>query len=312
MNQPTSPRSTPSGRRPRPAQVARIVAVLVAVPVIVWSVARLTGNDDEVRPGGLAGDPGVSHVHGLGINPADGSLYVATHYGTFRVPEGGEAERIGGSFQDTMGFTVVGNDTFLGSGHPDLAGMQAGQPGLLGLIQSTDGGESWQSLSLAGEVDFHALAYAHGRVYGWDSTSRRFMVSDDQQQWDERATLDIYGFAVNPDDADHLVGAAPAGIRTTTDGGQTWSDAAEPAVVAIAWAPDGTLWGIEADGTVQRSTDGGRTWAVSGTLPGEPQALLATGDELWAAAHDTDLVTGIYRSTDSGTTWDLRYQDPNQ
>lgn len=288
-----------------------MVAVLLAGAVITWSVVRITA-DDEVRPGDLADDPGVSHVHGLGVNPDDGSLYAATHYGTFRIPDEGRAERIGGSFQDTMGFTVVGPDMFLGSGHPDVAGTRAGQPGLLGLIESTDAGESWQSVSLSGEVDFHALAFAHGRVYGWDSTSGRFMVSEDRERWDERATLDLYSFAVDPTSAGHIVAAAPGGIRASTDGGRQWSAPTGPQIVTIAWAPDGTLWGLEASGTVQRSGDGGGTWEPAGELGGEPQALLATESALWAAAHDTDDRTGIYRSTDGGATWELRYQDDDQ
>jgi hypothetical protein len=45
-------------------------------------------------------------------------------------------------------------------------------------------------------------------------------------------------------------------------------------------------------------------------LPGEPQALLATEGALWAAGHDADGLTGIYRSIDDGLSWQLRYQDP--
>ena len=295
-------------RRRSAARLGLVAVLLVAVGVVVWSVARMT--DDDTEPAVLADDPGVEHVHGLGLNPVDGSLYVATHTGTFRIPEGGDAERIGESFQDTMGFTVVGPDTFLGSGHPDVAGMQAGQPGLLGLIESTNAGASWDSLSLSGEVDFHVLAYAHDRVYGWDSTSGRIMVSEDRLRWDERANLDLYGFAVDPDDADHLVAAVPGGVSTSTDGGRSWSEPADPAIVAVAWAPSGDLWGIEVDGSVQRSIDGGLRWAAAGAMPGEPQALLATEDALWAASHDGDGVTGIYRSMDDGVSWQLRYRDP--
>ena len=51
-------------------------------------------------------------THELG-EPADGSLIVATRYGSFRLPAGdGDAERIGDSYQDTMGFTVAGPDHF--------------------------------------------------------------------------------------------------------------------------------------------------------------------------------------------------------
>lgn len=135
-----SPRSTRREPASPTARFALAIAGAVAIAAVAWAVVVVAG-DDNPRPGDLAGEPGVSHVHGLGINPADGSLIVATHYGSFRIaPDGDDAERIGDSFQDTMGFTVAGPDHFLGSGHPDVAGMQAGQPGRLGLIESTDAG----------------------------------------------------------------------------------------------------------------------------------------------------------------------------
>ena len=132
-------------------------AAVVVVSVVAWIVTRDGGSDDPAT-GGAGADTGVEHVHGLGVDPADGTLYVATHYGTFRVPADGPAQRIGDSLQDTMGFTVVGADHFLGSGHPDQQGFDEGQPPLRGLIESTDGGETWEALALSGEVDFHALA----------------------------------------------------------------------------------------------------------------------------------------------------------
>lgn len=254
-------------------------------------------------------DPGVAHVHGLGVNPADGSLFVATHYGTFRLTGDAGAERMGDSFQDTMGFTVVGPDHFLGSGHPDVAGTRGGLPGLLGLIESMDGGETWAPVSLLGEVDFHGLAYAHDQVYGWDSTSGRFLVSADRQTWDERSTLDLFGFAVDAADADHIVGAAPEGLVESTDGGRSWAPTDGPGLLVLSWDADAELWGADQAGAVwQRDSD---AWSQVGKLPGGPQAFLATAHALYAAAgdHDTER-TGIYASDDGGRTWELRYRDP--
>ncbi len=68
-------------------------------------------------PASGAGDSGAEHIHGLGINPRDGSLMIATHSGLFRAaPSSRKAGRVGDRRQDTMGFTVVGPDRFLGSG----------------------------------------------------------------------------------------------------------------------------------------------------------------------------------------------------
>jgi hypothetical protein len=286
------------------------VAAAVVLVLGVLGVVALTGDDgDDTAPVAGSGEPGVAHVHGLGVNPADGSILVATHYGTFRLAGDDPAQRVGDSFQDTMGLTVVGPDHFLGSGHPDVAGTREGLPGLLGLIESTDGGETWEPVSLLGEVDFHGLAYAHDQVYGWDSTNGRFMVSADRQNWDERSTVDLFGFAVDPNDADHIVGGGPEGLVESSDGGSTWAPAEGPGLLVLSWDADAGLWGADQAGAVWQQD--GTEWTQAGELPGAPQAFLATADALYAAAggHDTDR-TGIYVSGDGGRTWELRYRDP--
>ena len=68
-------------------------------------------------------------------------MFVATHTGLFRAGrEQARAVRVAGRHQDTMGFTVVGPDRFLGSGHPD---GRENLPPFLGLIESRDAGASW-------------------------------------------------------------------------------------------------------------------------------------------------------------------------
>jgi hypothetical protein len=151
----------------------------VALAAAGWAVVRLADRGGSSAPL-AADDPGIAHVHGLGLNPADGTLNVATHFGTFRIDRDKTVQRLGSSFQDTMGFTVAGPNQFLGSGHPDVQAVRAGQPPRLGLIESNDAGVTWKPVSLSGEVDFHGLAAAHGRVYGWDSGTGRFMVSMDR------------------------------------------------------------------------------------------------------------------------------------
>jgi hypothetical protein len=291
-------------------QIALGVAAVVAIAAVAWAGNRIVDRTGEPAAEVLSDDPGVAHVHGLGINPADGALIVATHYGSFRLAVGGDvAERLGDSYQDTMGFTVVGPDQFLGSGHPDVAGMRSGQPGRLGLVESSDG-ITWTNLSLGGEADFHALAFAHSRVYGWEAGSGQFMISTDRETWDNRSSIDLYGFAVDPDDAEHIIGAAPDGLIDSSDGGRSWTAATGPALVTLSWDPEVGLWGADASGAVYRRT--GPDWERAGALPGQPQALLATPEALYAAAQDSEEATGIYRSTDGGRTWELRYRDPGQ
>ena len=283
-------------------------AVVVAVPLLFWTGMRLADQDPSpsARP---AGDPGIAHVHGLGVDPADQSLFVATHYGTFRISPDRKVERIGRSYQDTMGFTVAGAGRLLGSGHPDVQAARQGQPSKLGLIESTDGGVSWHPLSLSGEADFHGLAFTHGQVYGWDAGSGRFMVSADGRTWDVRSALPLAGFAVDPANPDHIVGAGRTGLLDSTDGGRTWRSASRPDLVTLAWEPSAGLVGADPDGGLHRSTDGGTSWSPAGRLPGAPQALLVSATSWYAAAKEGE-ATGIYRSTDTGRTGDLHYRDP--
>jgi hypothetical protein len=67
------------------------------------------GNDEAPLTGPpQVFDPGPVHVHGLGVNPRDGALFIATHTGLFRAaPEERRARRVAGRSQDTLGFTVL-------------------------------------------------------------------------------------------------------------------------------------------------------------------------------------------------------------
>lgn len=248
-------------------------------------------------------------MHGLGVNPADDSLFIATHYGLFRLAGDGPARRVGDSYQDTMGFTVVGPDEFLGSGHPDVAGANAGLPGLLGLLRSGDAGETWDTVSLTGAVDFHTLVERDGTVYGWDSTSGRFMVSTDNTKWDTRSTIDLAGFVVDPADGAHVIAATPAGLVESTDGGRSWSAPSAPVLATLAWDGDAGLWGIDPGGDVMQRSD--TTWTSVGSLPSSPQAFLVESDTMYAAAGGSGEPTAIYRSS-NGREWKLVYQDPQE
>lgn len=298
----------PAGRR---RWTVTVVAALGLALVALALSRSITGADREPAPPAASADPGVAHVHGLGIDPADGALYAATHTGLFRIPEEGKARRIADRYQDTMGFTVAGPNRFLGSGHPDIADRKLRRPGrppLLGLIESTDAGVTWNSLSLLGDADFHALTAAHGRVYGFDATGGRFMVTSDLRAWETRSTTAIAGFAVDPADPDHVVAAAGGGVIASVDGGRTWERQPGPPLLVVSWDERSGLWGADTAGRVHRAAaEGG--WSNVGALAGAPQALLARDGTVYAAAADDGGRTSIYRSSD-GRDWTLVYRDP--
>lgn len=88
-------------------------SVTVSVIAVAGLLVLLAVNDT----GNTASADAMAHIHGLGIDPADGQLVAATHYGAFEVDEDGDLEQVG-PVQDLMGFTVVGAGHYLASGHP--------------------------------------------------------------------------------------------------------------------------------------------------------------------------------------------------
>lgn len=288
-----------------------LLAAALAIPALVGCSAGTdqAGNGGERPLPPLDVESGVIHVHGLGVDPGDGTLYAATHSGLFRISEEGEAERIANRAQDTMGFSVVGPGRFIGSGHPDPLEDDV-RPPLLGLIESDDAGLTWERLSLHGKADFHTLSAAHGQVYGYDSTSSTFMVTEDKKRWDRRSTLPMLGFAVDPADPAKVVAATPEGPAVSQDGGRTWTPLpGAPPLAVLAWQLDAGLFGVAGDGTVHRSSDGGRSWARTGTVGGEPEALSVDvmGGTAWLHVAVADV--GIVVSRDGGKTFSIRYAD---
>jgi photosystem II stability/assembly factor-like uncharacterized protein len=242
---------------------------------------------------------GMAHLHALGVDPADGVLYAASHHGLYRIRAGSPAELVGGTTQDTMGFVVAGPGHFLGSGHPAPG---ENKPANLGFIESKDAGATWTSVSLSGQVDFHSMDVKKGQIFGYDSQSGQLMVSTDGTTWDRRARITIGDIAVNPDDPIFVIAVTQKGLAHSADGGRTFRLLNNtPALGLLDWSPGNAIVGVDKNGSVAASADHGATWAKLGTVPGTPQALAVHGDKNIYVATDK----GIYSSTDAGGTFTL-------
>ena len=270
------------------------------------------GEESEEQGTGRAskpavGDPGPIHVHGLGVNPRDGALFIATHTGLFRAAKGEErAKRVAGRYQDTMGFSVVGPDRFLGSGHPD--GRER-LPPFLGLIESRDAGESWRPVSLQGKRDFHVLEASGARIYGfgsdYESREAALLVSDDGGRgWTRRATPEaLQSLAIDPGDSDHVVVSGERQLFESRDAGRSWRPVGDGDPALVAWPARGRLFAVANNGTVARSRDAGRSWKEVGEVGGQPAAFEGmSARELYVALHDGK----VKQSRDGGASWSLR------
>lgn len=303
----------------RPRRLAAVVSVVATMAVLAGcSDAAPIGTGGRANDGGLT-DPGLGHVHGVGLNPADGHVYAATHFGVFGIPVPGSTGstasasdavvRVADRWQDTMGFTVAGPDEFFGSGHPDL---REDLPGLLGFMVSRDRARTWTKVALLGTVDFHDLAVAGtgDLVYGYNATGGQLLVSADTgASWRPRARLEIRDLTVDPGQPRHLLAATADGLVESVDGGRTFAPLpAAPRLLALDWSGGRrpVLAGATADGAVWASPAGtdpatAGSWERRGQLMGQPQAFDVTADGRLLAADDR----GVTLSVDGGDRWKL-------
>ena len=82
------------------------MVALVAAGAVAYAVQDRSDSAEAGLPVGDFPEPGVVHVHGLGVDPGDGTLYAATHSGLFRLPASGKpAQRV--AMRLTAGSTAM-------------------------------------------------------------------------------------------------------------------------------------------------------------------------------------------------------------
>lgn len=292
--------------RVRRAVLSLALGAAIAALVSCGGDARPSDSQGEVAqqasPAQGVPQAGMQHIHGLGVRGR--ALFIATHGGLWTAPDGQtKAQRVGRSQQDIMGFSVRGSDRFIGSGHPDPSGQD--QPSNLGLIASPDRGKTWQNVSLSGEADFHVLESSGRRIYGFDGTQGRLMVSsDDGRSWQQRTPpAGIFALAIDPADRDRVVVSTARGVFTSPNAGRSWRLVDARLAGLLAWPRARELYLIDGQGQPRLSRDGGREWQQVGrSIGGQPAAFIAAGTDLYAALDDAT----VKRSTNGGRTWTVR------
>jgi photosystem II stability/assembly factor-like uncharacterized protein len=175
-----------------------------------------------------------------------------------------------------------------------------------GLLETRDGGRSWQPASLTGSDAMNVKA-ADGRIQiaGHDVYLESI---DGGATWrpvpNDLPGLDLHAFAIDPDNPDHAwTFAVGFGLFETTDAGRHWAlrQPGNWGYLATYRDNDRTnLIAVGPEGLV-RSLDAGVSW-VPLAYPGAPLAggIAATrdGSALYAATG-----AGLRRSTDQGQTW---------
>jgi len=294
-----------------PTLLLVLAAALVAVlPVSRRGAAQLPPAPREIH-----------HIHGLALPRRDPEvLLIATHTGLVRIPPQSPPEWVGAPM-DLMGFMAHPQEpeVVYASGHPDLETYRREKVGMLGLLLSRDGGQTWRSVAATGQADFHALTYTPrdgGQLYGWNVGEPPGLVRVSATTWKverlaARGLADVLSVSAGPDAAGRLLAGTKQGLMVSRDAGATWERVAgfpvtgpvtavkhhvlDPRIVyAFAAAPGAGLL---------RSRDAAATWEQTGFAADPRAAVIAMavgpGDHLALATVRSDVV----RSRDAGRTW---------
>ncbi|MFD0903528.1 F510_1955 family glycosylhydrolase [Actinomadura sediminis] len=285
----------------------RPLFAVAAVMVSAVLAACGAGSEEDGTGSHAETGTGLGHVHAVAMDPADESIYVAAHYGLFKVESPERATRVADNRQDTMGFTIIGPRTFLASGHPAPADAAEGTPPHLGLMRSTDAGRTWTSVSEVGEADFHSLQQAGSILYAYDSQTAGVRRSrDGGRTWVDGARIEANDLAAHEREPERVYAATQQGVQVSEDSGATFEALREaPDLTHLDVLDDGTLVGVAPDGRVQIGMENS-AWRSPGQIPGgQVSAFTAVdGEHLLAAGQDG----AVHESRDGGRTFDVVYR----
>lgn len=212
----------------------------------------------------------LSHIHHL--ESYGSRILLGTHEGLFEYLGKGRVRGIGSSGDDFMGLTSDEKNIYR-SGHP---GVKSNLPNPIGLMQSTDDGKTWKSVSLKGQVDFHFLETANGELYGVDSGSGNLFHSQDSgENWKVIGENKFSDIAISPSQKNSAFAIAGGVLIRTSNsfkGTTLVKKVSEPRFVE--WSSRSLF--LASKNTVSRSENSGKTWKRLNSFPGEISAFSAS------------------------------------
>ena len=276
------------------ASLAVLTACSSSEPNTSTSSTTAKGPSEQTTP--VVDAPDWGHIHNLSLKGE--TLFIGSHDGMWKQEQQQEPVLVSAPAFDVMGLTQNG-DRWLASGHP---GPEMNSPGNLGLMASDNGGVTWQSVSLSGEVDFHRLVAADNVVVGLSAHDRTLLRSEDGgQTWLNLGSPPLYDLAVDPKNATVVVATTSDGLVHSADAGRTFTPIASPALLAfLAWTDSG-LYSASTDGQVFLSTDEGTTWKARGEMEGQPESFAADASTVISLVGDS-----IVESLDGGLSFSPR------
>ena len=253
------------------------------------------------------------HVHGLGVDPEDRTiLYIATHGDFYQSVMGAPPIKVDEQRADYMAFNAPPKPGYplYASGHPETGGNT-------GLIQSTDGGKTWQHVSnvIEPSVDFHAMAVSKMDpriIVGFDSAARGlFKTTDGGKTWETLQQPEyINALAISPFDSNVIMAGTDRGIFKSDDGGQSWSQMGSYTklnVSALAFDDDAILFAsVDTFGLVS-SSNFGESWDTLGNLGLTITSIVADSqsEAIYVAGYSSEGYQEVYKLSYDLNSFDL-------
>lgn len=289
---------------------------------LLLSACSSSSDDDNGKKAVKSGYK-VEHVHGLAYTKDD-SIYMASHEGLIQTNnQGGDWNFVGGVDFDFMGFHVQSDGTMLTSGHP---GPLSDLPNPLGLMESKNNGEKWESKSLVGEVDFHVLTsndsnpdllFGVIQMESGKYESGIYKSTDKGENWEKikanglpEDLHGVYSLISLPSDKNVLLSGTNAGVLRSEDGGETWKNVDNTRLITALGTIPGTsnlisYSIIENDAGIMISKDNGVTWENIGLNLGQDAAAYIAinpedADKLAVVTFENNLLI----SEDGGKNWE--------
>lgn len=181
----------------------------------------------------LRAQPALFHGHGHGLSfSSDAKVLLAPSQEGLAVYEDGRWREASSTLDGFAGFSVTESIIYT-SGYPASVVARRAP---LGLLRSTDGGNTWRPLALAGEADFPLLAagYRSGALYVLNTRPNSAMpvpgiyaTNDEGKTWRRSIARglegEIHGLAAHPRQAGTIAVASGRGLYLSRDAGESFS-----------------------------------------------------------------------------------------
>lgn len=263
----------------------------IAVAAVAAAAALLLGGCAPGAKEGVSLDD-LQHIHSVATDGEN--FFLASHHGLYLWAE--DSWHLQGDEFDVMGL-AIDEGVFFASGHP---GPTQEFPDPLGILISTDEGQTWAPQVLTGEVDFHLLEAVGSAFVGVAANYGVAVASRDAgQTWSTLNPPPLTSVAINPLDSNEVLVASEGFLHLSTDMGATFTPLPSPeGVVFVEWTQSTVF--LATDSTLYQSPRTGEPFSPLDDMFSSISAIGAHANAVIVLD-----VQGVHVSRDGGKSFEL-------